>query len=104
MVYVYFYKSIFQNKSIHIIFTFSNSTTWELFMIYIFKIGLKPCPKRQVFWVWREYVSFTAEDEQVLVTEEDFPEVRVGFQVIYSLFPTILLSPFAATYVTDWVC
>ena len=26
-------------------------------MIYILKIWLKPCPKRQVFWVWREYVA-----------------------------------------------
>jgi len=55
VIYVYFYKSIFQDKSIHIIFIFSNSITWELFMIYILKVWLKPCPKRQVFWVWREY-------------------------------------------------
>ena len=27
VVYVYFYESIFQDKSIHIIFTFANSTT-----------------------------------------------------------------------------
>jgi hypothetical protein len=31
-------------------------------------------------------LSFDAEDEQVLVTEEDFPEVKVDFQVSYSLF------------------
>ena len=31
-------------------------------------------------------LSFAAEDEQVLVTEEDFPEVKVDFQVSYSLF------------------
>ena len=49
MIYVYFHKSIFQDKSIHIIFIFSNSTTWELFMIYILKIWLKPCPKHQLF-------------------------------------------------------
>jgi len=55
VIYVYFHKSIFQDKSIHIIFTFSNSTTWELFMIYILKVWLKPCPKRQLFWVRREY-------------------------------------------------
>ena len=54
VIYVYFHKSIFQDKSIHIIFTFSNSTTWELFMIYILKVWLKPCPKCQLFWVWRE--------------------------------------------------
>ena len=54
VIYVYFHKSIFQDKSIHIIFTFSNSTTWELFVIYILKVWLKPCPKRQVFRVWRE--------------------------------------------------
>ena len=57
MIYVYFHKSIFQDKSIHIIFIFSNSTTWELFMIYILKIWLKPCPKHQVLWVWREYLQ-----------------------------------------------
>lgn len=49
-------------------------------------------------------MSFAAEDEQVLMTEEDFPEVKVDFQVSYGLFPTILLSPFAVTYMTDWTC
>jgi hypothetical protein len=38
MIYVYFYESIFQDKYIYIIFTFSNSTTLELFMIYIPKV------------------------------------------------------------------
>ena len=49
VIYVYFHKSIFQDKSIHIIFIFSNSITWELFIIYILKVWLKHCPKRQVF-------------------------------------------------------
>ena len=52
VIYVYFYESIFQDKSIHIIFTFSNSTTWELFMIYIPKVWLKHCPKQLTLWVW----------------------------------------------------
>jgi hypothetical protein len=30
-MYVYFYESIFQDKSIHIVFTFANSTTYSLF-------------------------------------------------------------------------
>ena len=46
VIYVYFYESIFQDKSIYIIFTFSNSTTWELFMIYILKVWLKYYSKR----------------------------------------------------------
>ena len=33
--YVYFYENIFQDKSIHIIFTFANSTILKLLMIYI---------------------------------------------------------------------
>ena len=33
--YVYFYESIFQDKSIHIIFTFAKSTILKLLMIYI---------------------------------------------------------------------
>jgi hypothetical protein len=40
VIYVYSYESIFQDKSIHISFTFSISTTWELFMIYIPKVDL----------------------------------------------------------------
>ena len=55
VIYVYFHKSIFQDKYIHIIFVFSNSKTWQLFTIYILKVWLKPCPKCQLFWVWREY-------------------------------------------------
>jgi len=38
-------------------------------------------------------LSFAAEDEQVLVTEEDFPEVKVDFQVSYSFVP-LLYYPF----------
>jgi len=38
MIYVYFYKNTFQDKSIYIVFIFSNSTTLKLFMIYIFNI------------------------------------------------------------------
>ena len=60
MIYVYFYESIFQDKSIHIIFTFSNLTTWELFMIYIPKVWLKPCPKRLPLQVRREYTQLIA--------------------------------------------
>ena len=59
MVYVYFYESIFQDKSIHIIFIFSNSTTWELFMIYILKVWLKHYPKRLHLRIWREYSNFS---------------------------------------------
>ena len=55
VIYVYFYENIFQDKSINIIFIFSNLTTWELFMIYIPKVWLKPCPKRHVLRVQREY-------------------------------------------------
>jgi hypothetical protein len=57
VICVYFYESIFQDKSIHIIFTFSNSTTWELFMIYIPKVWLKPYPKRLPLWVRKEYME-----------------------------------------------
>jgi hypothetical protein len=60
VIYVYFYESIFQDKSIHIFFTFSNSTTWELFMIYISKVGLKPCPKRLPLRVRRKYCVIIA--------------------------------------------
>jgi hypothetical protein len=35
VIYVYFYESNFQDKSIYMIFTFSNSTAYKLFMIYI---------------------------------------------------------------------
>jgi len=55
VIYVYFYENIFQDKSIHIIFIFSNSTIWELFMIYISKIWLKFYPKQLPLRVWREY-------------------------------------------------
>jgi hypothetical protein len=34
MVYLYLYESISQDKSINMIFTFSNSVTYKLFMIY----------------------------------------------------------------------
>jgi hypothetical protein len=34
MLYLYFYENIFQDNSIHMIFTFSNSITKKLFMIY----------------------------------------------------------------------
>ncbi len=54
VIYIYFYESIFQDKSIHIIFTFSNSITRELFMIYIFKVWLKHCHKRFFLRVRRE--------------------------------------------------
>ena len=40
MIYIYFYESNFQNKSIHIIFTFSNSITLEFFMVYIPRFDL----------------------------------------------------------------
>ena len=42
--YVYFYENIFQDKSIHIIFTFANSTILKLLMIYIPNVWPKPCP------------------------------------------------------------
>ncbi len=56
MIYVYFYESIFQDKSIYIIFIFSNSTTWELFMIYIPKVWLKHYLKWLPLRVRREYL------------------------------------------------
>jgi hypothetical protein len=37
-MYVYFYETIFQDKSIHIVFTFANSTTYKLLMIYILNV------------------------------------------------------------------
>ena len=57
MIYVYFYESIFDDKSNHIIFLFSNSIIWEVFMIYIFMVWLKSCPKRLFLRVRREYES-----------------------------------------------
>jgi len=37
------------------VFTFPNSTTQKLFMIYILNIWPKPCPKRLSLRLWREY-------------------------------------------------
>jgi hypothetical protein len=62
VIYVYFYESIFQDKSIHTIFTFLNSTIWELFMIYIPKVWLKPCPKQLPLRVRREYIIFFLDE------------------------------------------
>ena len=56
MIYLYFYESIFQDKSIHIVFVFWNSTTRKLFIIYILNVWLKSCPKQHSFRVWREYM------------------------------------------------
>jgi len=46
-------------------------------------------------------LSFAAEGEQVLVTEEDFPEVKVDFQVSYSLFHYYII-PFCS-HLYDWL-
>ena len=54
IIYLYFFESIFQDKSIHIVFVFWISTIWKLFMIYIPNVWPKPCPKRHSFRVWRE--------------------------------------------------
>ena len=53
--YMYIFK-VFFKKNIYIIFIFSNSTTWELFMIYVFKVWLKPYSKRLPLPVRREYI------------------------------------------------
>jgi len=54
-IYIYFYKSIFMTNLFIYFLHFSNSTIWELFMIYIPKVWLKHCPKRFSLWVRREY-------------------------------------------------
>ena len=53
--YVYFYENIFQDKSIHIIFTFANSTILKLLMIYISNVWPKTCPKLLLLPIRREY-------------------------------------------------
>ena len=53
MIYVYIYENIFQDNSIHIIFTFANS---ELLMIYIPNIWPEPCPKRLLNPIRMEYI------------------------------------------------
>ena len=55
IIYLYFCESIFQDKSIHMVFVFRNSTTWKLFMVYISNVWFKPCLKQHSFQVWREY-------------------------------------------------
>jgi hypothetical protein len=57
VIYVYFDESTFQDKSIHMVFTFSNSTILKLFMIYIPNNWLKSCPKRLKLAVRREYFA-----------------------------------------------
>jgi hypothetical protein len=42
------WKYFARHKSIHVVFTFSNSTTNKLFIVYIPNIWLKSCPKRHV--------------------------------------------------------
>jgi hypothetical protein len=56
MIYLYFYESISQDKSIDMIFTFSNIITSKLFMIYNLNVWLKPCSKRILIPIRREYM------------------------------------------------
>jgi hypothetical protein len=49
VIYLYFYESICQDKSIRIVFTSANSIAQKLLMIQILNVWLQPCPKRQVF-------------------------------------------------------
>jgi hypothetical protein len=56
VIYVYSRESNFQDKSIYMIFTFSNSTTLKLFMIYIPNVWLEPFPKRLLIGNRREYI------------------------------------------------
>jgi hypothetical protein len=53
MIYVYFYENIFQDKFSIMAFTFSNSTTYKLFIIYIFNFRLKPRKKNNFFYQFR---------------------------------------------------